>query len=147
MARWYHDIHVFSSRNFPAAFWGELVKLQAAEDLGYLEDGKLPVQEVEPLEWLSTERLEPLQETVFLPEVQHVEKDAFDVSEGVPHLSDAAESSSPPAERCGSTPEMMNLDNDGDGTNLEMDEENVSQHQYAEVQGIRNWNCTYDFCW
>ena len=131
----------FQVNNFPAAFWGELVKLQAAEHLAYLEDGKLPVQEVEPLEWLSTERLEALQETVFLPEVQHVEKVTFDVSEGVPHLSDAAESSSP---------EMMNLDNDGDGTNLEMDEENVdiSPHQDAEgTQQIRNWNCTYDFCW
>ena len=139
---------MFSSRNFPAAFSGELVKLQAEEDLGYLEDGKLPVQEVEPLEWLSRERLEPLQETVFLPEVQHVEEVTFDVSEGVPHLGDAAESSSPPAERCGSTPETTNLGSyGGNGTNLEMDEENVSQHQDAEVQGIRNWNCTYDFCW
>ena len=140
-----------------------MVKLQAAEHLGYLEDGKLPVQEVEPLEWLSRERLEPLQETAFLPEVQHVEKFTFDVSEGVPHLSDA-ESASPPAERCGSTPATTNLGsltetqmaveapdegNRGNGTNLEMDEENVdTPHQDAEgTQGIRNWNCTYDFCW
>ncbi len=112
------------SRKFPAALQGEANKLQPGEDLGNLEDGKLPVQEVE-LEWLSTERLEPLQETVFLPEV-HVEKVAFDVSK-VEHLSDAAESALPPAR------------------NLEM-EENISPHQEdSEVQGIRILNCAYDF--